>query len=273
MHTGHNGHEVSIRYFHGGIAGIAGRPTLGSWLVYGLGSESQELPAYMVLSDPGGRRSTARSTGQRLHAAAVSGNGAPRPGAADPQSRPAAAACAVCPSEQNLALLDRLNRRHLEQHPGEADLEARIASYELAAPMQSAAKEALDIAERDRRPRRLYGLDEDATREYGTRCLIARRLVERGVRFVQIFLGGQPGTHHTAIRQALPGVCRRTDSRRRPWSPISSSAACWTRRSSTGVARSAACRSAEGKLEPAPAATTTARASPSGWPAAASEAA
>src|SRR5262249_43225995 len=112
---------------------------------------------------------------------------------------------------ENLDLLAELNRRHQRLHPGEADLEARIASYELAAAMQTAAKEALDISREPESVRRLYGLDQEATREYGTRCLIARRLVERGVRFVQLFLGGQPWDTHTSIRNALPAICKRTD--------------------------------------------------------------
>jgi uncharacterized protein (DUF1501 family) len=113
--------------------------------------------------------------------------------------------------EQNLTFLQELNRRHLELHPGEADLEARIASYELAAAMQTAAREALDIAQETEATQSMYGLDDDATREYGTRCLIARRLVERGVRFVQLFLGGQPWDNHSDIRTSLPAICRRTD--------------------------------------------------------------
>jgi hypothetical protein len=112
---------------------------------------------------------------------------------------------------QNLDLLRELNRMHLERHPGEADLEARIASYELAAAMQTAAAEALDIQRETAATHRLYGLDDPATKEYGTRCLIARRLVERGVRFVQLFLGGQPWDTHQNIRANLPAVCRRTD--------------------------------------------------------------
>src|SRR6185312_14349222 len=112
---------------------------------------------------------------------------------------------------KNLNLLAELNRRHLAARPGEADLEARIASYELAAAMQVAAKEALDVSREPERVRNMYGLDHPATREYGTRCLIARRLVERGVRFVQLFLGGQPWDTHNTIRQTLPDICRRTD--------------------------------------------------------------
>src|SRR5437764_9345611 len=85
-----------------------------------------------------------------------------------------------------LEFIQSINRDHLAQHPGELDLEARIASYELAARMQVAAKEALDISSESDATKKLYGIDEEATRDYGTRCLIARRLVQRGVRFVQV---------------------------------------------------------------------------------------
>lgn len=211
MHTGHNGHEVSIRYFHGGIAGVTGRPTLGSWIVYGLGSESQNLPAYMVLSDPGGHPVDGThnwSSGfmPPLYQGTVLRAKEPRILNLDapPHLRGSL-------QSQNLAFLQELNRRHLQQFPGEADLESRIASYELAAAMQTAAKEALDVSQEPAYIHKLYGLDQDATREYGTRCLIARRLVERGVRFVQLFLGGQPWDTHTNIRKALPDICKKTD--------------------------------------------------------------
>ena len=106
--------------------------------------------------------------------------------------------------KKNLGLLAELNRRHLATHPGEADLEARIASYELAASMQTAAKEALDVNREPERVKEMYGLNRPETKEYGTRCLIARRLVERGVRFVQLFLGGQPWTRTRASRPPCP---------------------------------------------------------------------
>ncbi len=211
MHTGHNGHEVSIRYFHGGIAGVTGRPTLGSWLVYGLGSTSRDLPAYMVLSDPGGHpvdgtHNWASGFMPPLYQGTVLRPQEPRILNLDP---PAHLRGAV--QEDNLAFLEALNRRHLERHPGEDDLEARISSYELAARMQIAAKEALDVSQEPEYIRKMYGLDQEPTKEYGTRCLIARRLVERGVRFVQLFLGGQPWDNHTDIRKGLPAICRRTD--------------------------------------------------------------
>ena len=112
---------------------------------------------------------------------------------------------------QNLDLLLALNSQYLAEHPGEAELEARIASYELAARMQTAAAEALDISQETEATQKLYGLDQDETREYGTRCLIARRLVERGVRFVQLFHNGQPWDNHGNIKTDLPRICRKTD--------------------------------------------------------------
>ena len=211
MHTGHNGHEVSIRYFHGGIAGVTGRPTMGSWIVYALGSESQNLPAYMVLADPGGHPVDGTLNWSNgfmppLYQGTVLRPQEPRIFNLDPPTRLKGTL-----QSQNLAFLDALNRRHLEQHPGEAELEARIASYELAAAMQTAAREALDLSQEPEHIHKMYGLDQDATRSYGERCLIARRLVERGVRFVQLFLGGQPWDNHTSIRKTLPEICQRTD--------------------------------------------------------------
>ena len=168
MHTGHNGHEVSIRFFHGGIAGITGRPTMGSWLVYGLGSESEQLPAYMVLSDPGGHPVDGThnwSSGfmPTMYQGTVLRPQEPRILNLDPPAHLRGET-----QRQNLALLDRLNRRHLESHPGESDLETRIRSYELAAAMQTTAKEALDVANEPAYIKTMYGLDRDETREYGT---------------------------------------------------------------------------------------------------------
>ncbi len=211
MHTGANGHEVSIRYFHGGIPGVVGRPTLGSWLVYGLGCESQELPAYLVLTDPGGHPVDGPSNWSNGFLPPLFQGTVLRPREPRILNLEAPPYLRGNVQEQNLAFLRDLNRRHLEEHPGEADLEARIASYELAAAMQTAAAEALDISGETAATHALYGLDNPETLEYGTRCLIARRLVERGVRFVQLFLGGQPWDTHTNIRAALPAICRRTD--------------------------------------------------------------
>ncbi len=107
-----------------------------------------------------------------------------------------------------LDLLAQLNRRHAEAFPDHDDLQARMATYELAAKMQSSAHEAFDISRETTETIRYYGIDQETTRDYGTRCLIARRLVERGVRFVQIFNNGQSWDHHSSIKTELPAQTR-----------------------------------------------------------------
>ncbi len=211
MQTGANGHEVSIRYFHGGIPGVLGRAHFASWLLYGLGSETNELPAYMVLTDPGGHPVDGTNNWSSGFMPALYQGTVLRPKEPRILNLDAPVHLRGEPQRQNLEFLQTLNRRHADRFPQADDLEARIASYELAARMQTAAREALDIHQETEATHRLYGLDDDATREYGTRCLIARRLVERGVRFVQLFLAGQPWDNHSSIGTALPAVCRRTD--------------------------------------------------------------
>jgi len=104
-----------------------------------------------------------------------------------------------------------LNRAHLSRHPGDTELEARIANFETAAAMQTAVPEALDLSRESAATRRMYGLDNPVTQEYGSRCLIARRLIERGVRFVQLFLNTQPWDTHSKNAQTLKSLCARTD--------------------------------------------------------------
>jgi hypothetical protein len=115
------------------------------------------------------------------------------------------------PQRQFLEYLRGVNERHLAERQGESDLAARIATYELAARMQTSAKEALDLNQETTATRRDYGLEDDATREFGSRCLIARRLVERGVRFVQLYTSTQQWDHHGGIDKALPAACRKID--------------------------------------------------------------
>jgi hypothetical protein len=211
MHTGANGHEVSIRYFHGGIPGVLGRAHMASWLLYGLGSETQELPAYMVLSDPGGHPVDGVNNWSSGFLPPMFQGTVLRPKEPRILNLDAPLHLRGEPQRQNLELLEALNQKHAERFPGENDLEARIASYELAARMQSAAREALDISKETEATQNLYGINEDATRDYGTRCLIARRLVERGVRFVQLFHSGQPWDNHSNIITGLPAICKKTD--------------------------------------------------------------
>ncbi|MFO0921420.1 MAG: DUF1501 domain-containing protein [Pirellulales bacterium] len=211
MHTGANGHEVSIRYFHGGIPGILGRPTLGSWLCYGLGSESQDLPAYMVLTDPGGLPVDGVTNWSNGFMPAMFQGTVLRPKEPRILNLDPPASLRGRAQKNHLEFLRTLNEDYLASHPKESELEARIASYELAARMQTSAAEALDISQESEATHRMYGIDRPDTKEYGTRCLIARRLVERGVRFVQLFHNGQPWDNHSSIQTALPGICRKTD--------------------------------------------------------------
>ncbi len=210
MHTDTNDHGASIGRLTTGVA-RPGRPVLGAWVTYGLGSQTQDLPAYVVLTDPGGNPTFgARNWSNGWLPPIYQGTEvrSKKPRIANLQPPPHLRGPV---QEQNLAFLQSLNRDYFDRYPAEADLEARIASYELAARMQVAAQEALDISSESEATRRLYGLDDPQTQEYGTRCLIARRLVERGVRFVQLFLPGQPWDSHSKIREGLPRICRKTD--------------------------------------------------------------
>ena len=211
MHTGANGHEVSIRYFHGGIPGVLGRPHMASWLLYALGCETENLPAYMVLTDPGGPPVDSTNNWSSGFMPALYQGTVLRPREPRILNLNAPEHLRGIPQRQNLDFLQSINQQHADQFPGNSELQARIASYELAAKMQIAATDALDIQQEPQYIHELYGLDRDETREYGTRCLIARRLIERGVRFVQLFLNGQPWDNHSNISTGLPSVCKKTD--------------------------------------------------------------
>jgi uncharacterized protein (DUF1501 family) len=210
MHTGVNNHGQSINALNTGRI-QAGRPALGSWMTYGLGSESQNLPAFVVLTDPTGLPVLGVENWQNgwlpsLYQGTVVRPQEPRILNLDPPPQ-----FAGTPQERMLSYLGNINRRHLDERSGELDLSARIQSYELAARMQVAAKEALDLTKETEATHKLYGLDNPETRDYGSRCLIARRLIERGVRFVQLHTGNQTWDHHGSIEKSLPAVCRKTD--------------------------------------------------------------
>lgn len=210
MHTGVNNHGQSIYALHHGRI-TAGRPVLGSWLTYALGTESQNLPAFVVLADPGGLPvlgTDCWSNGwlPSLYQGTVVRPREPRMLNLDPPAK-----LAGLPQKQFLDFLSEINAEHLAAHPGENDLAARISSYELAGRMQTAAKEALDLSQETEATHKAYGLDQDATRDFGSRCLIARRLVERGVRFVQLYTSTQQWDHHGAITTALPAACKKID--------------------------------------------------------------
>jgi hypothetical protein len=205
-----NNHVQAIHAMNTGRI-LSGHPVLGSWLCYGLGCETQELPAFVALPDPishpvSGVEHWANGWLPSIYQGTVIRSKEPRIANLD-----APPALKGEPQEKLLKYLDALNSEHLASHPGESDLEARIASYELAAKMQIAAKDALDLSRESEKTKAMYGMDDPASAEYGSRCLIARRLIERGVRFVQVFTSNQAWDNHGAIRTALPAVCRKTD--------------------------------------------------------------
>jgi hypothetical protein len=210
MHTDVNNHVQSIHALNTGRI-VSGHPVLGSWVCYGLGAEAQNLPAFVALPDP---VSLPVSTTEHwsngwlpsVYQGTVVRPREPRIPNLDPPPY-----LTGRPQEELLKYLGELNREHLAARPGELDLEARIASYGLAAQMQTAAREALDLSRESDKTKAMYGLDDPATADYGARCLIARRLVERGVRFVQVFTQNQFWDHHGSIRTALPASCRKTD--------------------------------------------------------------
>jgi hypothetical protein len=203
-------HEPAVYLIQTGKMG-PGRPTLGSWVVYGLGSENQNLPAYIVLDDPLGLPVNGVDN---WHAGFLSpmfqgtrfrSKGAPVLNLQPEPNRPAEV------DQAERVLISQLDQLHMRRRPGQAVLDARIASYELAARMQMSATDALDLSKENVAIREMYGIGREPTDSYGRRCLIARRLVERGVRFVQLYINGQIWDNHTGLATELSAACARTD--------------------------------------------------------------
>lgn len=212
MKTDVNNHVQSILALQTGRI-TDGRPSLGSWLTYGLGCEADNLPAFAALIDPGelpvsGVANWSNGFLPSLYQGTVIRPQEPRILDLTPPRELAGA-----PQQRALQFLDELNQRHLEQRPRQLDLQARIATYTLAAKMQTAAVEALDLSQETEATQRMYGMHDEqpTTRDYGARCLIARRLIERGVRFVQVYTQNQLWDHHGSIITGLPAACQKVD--------------------------------------------------------------
>jgi hypothetical protein len=210
MYSEHRNHEQAIWMAQTGLT-ISGRPNIASWVAYGLGTENQNLPAYVALPDPrgmptdGARNWSSGWLPPVYQGTVVRSEGTPVLYLNPKTPRPADV------EQGRLQLLRNLNARHKESRPGELDLDARIASFELAARMQLSATDALDLNQETAATQALYGLDQDVTRSYGKRCLMARRLIERGVRFVQIFMAGQPWDTHNNNTAGTRSCCQQTD--------------------------------------------------------------
>jgi hypothetical protein len=175
---------------------LPGFPSMGSWITYGLGSLNENLPAFVVLPDSRGFAPNGPANwGAGFLPAAYQGTMV-KAGSKIPifdLFPPATSPVTRASETEGLALLNRLNRAHRAQRAGDSRLDARIASYELAARLQLSAPEVLDIRRETAATRKLYGLDEKVTEDFGRNCLIARRLLERGVRFVQLWSGADNG--------------------------------------------------------------------------------
>ena len=210
----HNNHTESLLSINTGKI-FQGRPALGSWVSYALGTENHNLPAYIVLRDPDGYNTSGTLLWQNgfmpavYRGTEVSTRGTPVLNLSS--SRPVPQQI----QKDNLKLLAKLNRRHQQNFAYESALEARIQNYELAARMQLAASETLDMSGETAATRTMYGLDNELTAGYGTRCLMARRLIESGVRFVQIFPpvkpGSQPWDSHSDVKTQNEKICARCD--------------------------------------------------------------
>ena len=210
MWTDHPNHDNALYKIHSGRL-FMGYPTLGAWTVYGLGSENQNLPAYVVLNDPlgppknGTRNWTAGFLPPLYQGTPFRPTGSPILNLKPQYDQPSEV------TEAARRLLNRMDDLHRKERPFSPQLDARIESYSLAARMQLTADEALDLNRETQQTQAAYGVGEKWTDSYARRCLLARRLVERGVRFVQIFLEEQPWDSHADITANHRGACLRTD--------------------------------------------------------------
>jgi len=191
---------------------LSGRPSLGSWVTYGLGSDNENLPAFVVMQDNNaqvvnGPRNWGAGFMPAVHQGIrLSEGNQPIPYLNTPEGYT---------QNRQLSKLDfvnQLNARYAKQHPEQTELEARIASYELAFRMQSDAPEAIDLSQESAETLELYGVNDKDTASYGRLCLLSRRLAERGVRFIQLYHGaGSKWDSHTKLDVNHSNLCRSMD--------------------------------------------------------------
>ena len=190
---------------------LAGRPALGAWATYGLGSGNENLPTFVILTDDkevvgGPKNWSAGFLPATYQGTLFRGDGVPIFDLVPPRLGGGKL------ERSKLDLLAALNQRYAADKPEDTELEARLNSYELAYRMQSAAPEAVDLSSETEATKKLYGLDDPKTRRFGTNCLLARRLVERGVRFIELFCGSGSGWDaHTDLEGNHSKWCKASD--------------------------------------------------------------
>ena len=211
MFNVHSNHEPAIYKMQSGQI-FPGHPTFGSWVVYGLGSENQNLPSFVVLADPVNKLPTNAVENWQAGFLPPLYQGTPMRPTGSPvlnlqpdYQEPAA----VTAAKRNL--LASLDNIHKKTRPRYNELDARINNYQLAARMQLEAAQALDVSGETKATLEMYGIGEKKTDSFGRRCLLARRLIERGVRFIQILPKGQSWDNHGNIRASLPAACGAVD--------------------------------------------------------------
>jgi hypothetical protein len=191
---------------------LGGRPSLGSWVSYGLGSENTDLPAFVVLQDNqssvvnGPRNWSAGFMPAVYQGIRLQGGSEPIPNLNIPPSH------TEQQQQSRMDFINSLNRSYAEKHPQQTELAARLTSYELAYRMQAEAPGAVDLAAESEATKQLYGMDRKETAEMGRLCLLSRRMVERGVRFVQIYHGaGSKWDSHSAMEKNHSDLCASMD--------------------------------------------------------------
>ncbi len=211
MYNVHPNHEPAIYKMQSGQT-FPGHPVLGSWVTYGLGNENQNLPAYVVLADPSNRLPVnnvdnwmSGYLSPLYQGTRMKSTGSPLLNLAPDYTHTEQV------SRNKQQLLKQLDRMHQKQRPGQQELEARIQNYEMAANMQLEATETLDLSQETQETLAMYGIDEKETDSFGRRCLLARRLVEKGVRFVQLYTRTQLWDNHSKIKKSLNSACGQTD--------------------------------------------------------------
>ncbi len=216
LHTESNNHSPALFMMNTGVPRM-GLPSVGSWVTYGLGSENENLPGFVVMSDPKGRglpKGHSLNWTNGFLPGAYQGTWLkPTGDAIDNLKRPAGVTDKD--QEASLELMSKLNRMKIEPTAADRDLEARIKSFELAYRMQTAAPEAMDISKETKETQELYGVGRKECDPFAKQCLTARRMVERGVRFVQIYSGGMDNQlswdGHVDIKGNHEGFAGETD--------------------------------------------------------------
>src|SRR5712692_1358398 len=199
-------HDTAQYHYMSG-RNTTGFPAIGAWVAYGLGTENRNLPGYIALHDGdaliGPRAWTSGWLPPSYQGTLLDPEGVPIPDLKRPAS------LTLEDERSVIGMVNGLNRLSRNRHPDLLELDSRIANYELAARMQVEAMERVDLSKESAETRKMYGLDEELTKKYGLRCLLARRLVESGVRFVQITQGGWD--HHAKLTESLKKSTGTTD--------------------------------------------------------------